>query len=183
MSTNRYEKYFAIKHVMEDLFGSDAWYALKESNCIPTWRKYCSKVLISMNAAFNDSVKIFDSALKEEYEEIIENGLSSLKKEKEIDEFINILAASVIQLSFLQIGLMPRRGGKRVKTTTRKGAWNLDSYRSVQYTQTEEQKDNIFCSKQQKEIGVQNQFELKAKYRRSKQNISYEEWCRNEKNT
>jgi len=181
MSINQYMKYRAIKGVMEDLFGRDAWYALKESNHIPTWRKYCSKTLHSLQAAANDNIKVSDVSLKEEIKEIIEGGLDSLKREKEIDELINVLASTVIQLSFLQLGLMPRRKGKKVKSSTRKGAWSLDSYRSIQYIQTEEQKENIFWSKQQQDIGFQKQIELRSKYRESKQKIPYSEWCKNEK--
>lgn len=177
MAENKYTKFLEFKGVVENLFGSDAWYALKESNHIPTWRSYCSKVLKSLGLAVDDTVNVCDESWKREVKRILESGIDSLRKAKEIDEMIGIVAASVIEVSFLQLGLMPRRKGNDLKVSLRKGTWKLDAFRSVQYVQSEVQKEQLFLSEQQHWIGFKRQLELQAEYRHSGSNDKYADWC------
>lgn len=182
MAENEYTKFLAFKGVVEDLFGSDAWYALKESNHIPTWRGYCSKVLKSLDLAIEDTVSVCDESWKAQVKRILWHGIGSLGKAKEIDEMIGIVAASVLEVSFLQLGLMPRRKGSDSKVSLRKGAWKLDAFRSVQYVQSEAQKEQLFLSEQQRRIGFQRQSDLQAEYRRSGSNDKYAVWCAEREN-
>jgi hypothetical protein len=87
------------------------------------------------------------------------------------------MAATLIEVSFQQVGLMPRRRGHTGKYPLRKGQWKLDAYRSVAYLQTNEQKKAQFWSRQQERIGFENQQALHAQYRESKSKLSYSEWC------
>lgn len=60
---------------------------------------------------------------------ILGHGIYSLGKAKGVDEMIGIVAASVLEVYFLQVGLMPRRKGSDSKVSLRKGAWKLDVFR------------------------------------------------------
>lgn len=177
MAENQYTKFLAFKGVVEDLFGSDAWYALKESNHIPTWRDYCLKILKLLGLAIEDTVTVCDDDWKNQVSDILERGIDLLRDAKEIDEMISIVAASALQVSFLQIGLMPRLRGSNPKVSLRKGAWKLDTFRSVQYVQTDAQREQVFLSEQQRRIGFQRQFDLQAEYRRSGSKEKYSVWC------
>ncbi len=174
---NQYSKYLILKSAMENVFGADAWYALKESNHVPTWRKYAEKLLKSIEFALKDTVEVYDSEWMEEIERHVQRGLESLKASKAIDEIIAIIAGVLICISFLQIGHMPSRSGTRKKYHLRKGQWKFNMFRSVVYLQSKEQKENQFLHKQQLKIGFDKQQELRGEHYRSKSKLAYSEWC------
>lgn len=181
MATNEYTKYLFLKSAIEELFGSDAWYALKESNHIPTWRKYGIKTLQAIGFSIEATVDIFDDEWRSDIDRQLAEGIERIKRDGDIDEIIASLAGTLIRVSFMQIGLMPNRSGTSKSATLRKDAWRLNPFRSVIYTQTKEQKNKLFWSKQQKEIGFDTQFKLYAEYRRSKAETPYSEWCKKTK--
>lgn len=183
MATNKYTKYLFLKSAIEDLFGSDAWYALKESNHVPTWRKYGIKTLQAISISIASTVEVFDDDWRSDIDKQLVEGIKRIKGDSEIDEIISNLAGTLIRVSFMQIGLMPNRKGADRRTTLRKDDWRLDPFRSVIYTQTKEQKEKMFWSKQQREIGFDAQLKLSTEYRRSKADIPYSEWCKNAKNS
>lgn len=174
---NQYSKYLLLKSSIEDLFGSEAWYALKESNHIPTWKKYIEKTLKAVQLSINDTVEIYDEDWLSEIDEVVSRGLDSVKIAKNIDEIIAALAGSLIQISFLQIGYMPRRKGKQGKYSLRKGNWCLNGFRSVIYLQTKKQQEDLFWGKQRKELGFEKQMGLHSQYSADKTSLSYKEWC------
>jgi hypothetical protein len=174
---NEYSKYLTLKVAIENLFGTDAWYALKESGHLATWRNYSQKTLRALELSINDTVEICDVEWLTELRERIDRGVEAIREANSIDEVISIMAATLIEVSFLQVGLIPRRRGRTGRYPLRKGQWKLDLYRSVAYFQTKEQKEAQFWSKQQQLIGFQNQQALHAQYRESRSKLSYSEWC------
>lgn len=174
---NSYTKYIGVKSVMEDLFGSDAWYALKETNHVPTWRKYADKTLRTVRLAITDTVEICDPEWLDNVCTCIDEGIARLKSQKEIDEIIGVLAGTMIEVSFWQVGNMPRRKGRKVRPTLRQGSWNLNGHRSVIYLQTKKQREAQFIAEQRRKIGFEAQLDLQAEHRRSKSPLSYLEWC------
>ncbi len=58
---NRYSKYIPVKSAIENLFGKKAWYALKESNSVPTWKKYAEKTLKAIRVSIHQTVKHCDN--------------------------------------------------------------------------------------------------------------------------
>ncbi len=180
---NEYSKYIFLKSAVEDLFGSRAWYDLKESKSISVWRRYIEKTLKAIMLSIHTSVKYYDSDWIDEVDETIERGIDSLKKLKTIDELIAVLAGTLINISFLQIGLMPSRKGSDKKVTLRKSNWDLTRFRTVIYLQSSEQLESLFWSKQQKIIGSQNQIELYDKFRKTNSRLSYSNWCKKQNKT
>lgn len=177
MAKNEYTKYLHLKFVIERLFGSDAWYALKESNHIPTWRKYGIKTLRAIAVSIEATVEVFDGVWRKDIDAEIAEGIERIKACKEIDEIIASLAGTLICVSFMQIGHMPNRRSAPKPPTLRKDAWRFDAFRTVTYTQTKKQKEQLFYVRQQREIGHDAQFELRVKYRQSKSKLPYSEWC------
>jgi len=173
---NEYTKYISVKSTIEGLFGSDAWYALKETNNIPTWRRYAQKVLRAVRLAITDTVEICDREWLEQVRARLDRGIEEIGREKAIDEIIGVLAATMIEVSFLQIGVLPHCSDK-ISTPLRQGAWKLNGHRSVVYLQTKEQKEAQFRFKQRKQIGFEVQLDLQAKFHQAKSKLSYSEWC------
>lgn len=167
-----------LKSAIEDTFGRDAWYALKESNHIPTWRKYAEKVLKAVKLSIHDTVEICDDDWLKEIDREIDKGLESIRRCREIDEIVADMAATLLRISFLQVGLVPRRKGKPGPFRLRKGQWNLSAFRSAVYLQTKEQKERAFWSAQQRRIGFDKQTALYSEWRSSGRGLSYVEWCK-----
>ncbi|MFT6909600.1 MAG: hypothetical protein ACI8VC_002584 [Candidatus Endobugula sp.] len=178
---NRYSKYIPVKSAIENLFGKKAWYALKESNSVPTWKKYAEKTLKAIRVSIHQTVKHCDNEWLCEIDEKIDRGLAQAKNCKEIDELIAVLAGTLINVSFLQVGYMPHRSGSNKNFTLRKENWDFNLHRNVVYLQSHEQKENYFWGKQQRKIGFEEQLKIHQEYKASGSNISYSEWC--EKNT
>ena len=179
---NEYTKFLPVKSAIEDLFGKEAWYALKDSNSIQDWKKYCKKILNALRLSIHESVKHFDIEWIEEIDQEIARGLDSIKRSDSIENVIASLAGALINISFLQVGFMPRRKGRSQRVTLKKENWNLSLYRSVIYLQSPDQRERKFWSEQQCQIGFQNQIELHHKYKSSKSELTYSEWCaKNEK--
>lgn len=146
---NRYEKYIGLKMAIESLFGRKSWYDLKESNHLPTWRKYSINLLKSIKISIDETIEIFDDDWKNDINREINHGIKILKSNKNIDDFIATIASTLIKISFLQIGFMPCRYSSE-NVSLRKENWKLDVHRSVNYTQTKKQKENFLYYKQEK---------------------------------
>jgi hypothetical protein len=174
---NAYTKYLTLKSAIEDLFGSEAWYALKESNHLGTWRKYGERTLRAVEIAVKDTVEVYDEEWLSELCECVGRGIEAIRTADAIDEVVGAIAGTLVEVSFLQIGLMPRRKGRSGKYPVRKGKWKLNAYRSVAYLQTSEQREARFWGKQQKLIGFDDQLTLHAEYRKSKSKLPYSAWC------
>lgn len=177
VDVNEYTKYLSVKSALEDLFGSDAWSALKESNHLRTWRKYAEKTLKAVELSITDSVEIYDDEWMAEVSSRLQQGIEQLKSADSIDEIVGVLAGTMIEVSFIQLGHMPRRKGRPGLYPLRKGEWRLNGFRSVAYFQTKSQREDRFLSVQRRKIGVDEQFDLLAKYHRSKSKLAYSEWC------
>ena len=174
---NAYTKYLPLKSALEDLFGRDAWYALKESNHLGTWRKYAERTLKAVELSIKDTVEVYDPEWMEEVTSCLRNGMQHLKLVHEIDDIVGVVAGTMVEMSFLQLGHMPRRKGTSGPYPLRKGEWRFNGFRSVAYLQTKGQRENRFLSLQRREIGFDQQFDLMDEYRRSKSELAYPEWC------
>jgi len=88
---NEYSKYLSLKSSIENLLGTEAWYALKESESVSTWRKYLGKVLKALRVSIHETVQICDDDWLSEVDALVEQGLGSLKRQRSIDELIDLL--------------------------------------------------------------------------------------------
>ena len=174
---NEYSKYLALKSSFENLFGSRAWLELKTSNHLPTWKKYASKSLKAISVSINESIEIYDEEWIQEIESTIREGICEIESSKSIDELTAALAGYLIRVSFLQIGDMPRRKGSGKNYSLNSRNWQLGKFRKAVYLQTKTQKEDLFWSKQQRKIGFQKQISLHDKYRESKSELTYMDWC------
>jgi len=169
-------QYLTLKIVSEQLLGRKAWYDLKECTSLVVWKKYVTKLLRAMELAVQETVQVRDDLWFEEFSDYVQRGLELARKSKSIDELFSGLSATLLRISFLQIGFFPNQS-KSQKVSLRRADWRLSRFRTVQYVQSAEQLEDLFWSKQQGELGVQDQMAVWEHYRTSKSKIRYSEWC------
>jgi len=83
---NKYTKYLVLKSAIEELFGSDSWYALKDSNHVPTWRKYAVKTLKAIQVSISESVDVCDTEWRQEIDKLLAAGIERIQRDQAIDE-------------------------------------------------------------------------------------------------
>lgn len=136
------EKYYSLKATFERLWGKGTYLELKHCSDLSVWKKYATRTLKASLISIQETVQIKDDDWQERVEGIINHGIEMIKLSKDFDDLYETLAASYIELSFHQIGLMPSRPSN-VRPVLKKQDWKLDGYRSVQYVQVPEQKKSL----------------------------------------
>ncbi len=177
--TNRHSQdYFCeVKDIISKLLGSDAWYYLKESTEAAVWRRYGKRCISAIRASISENYLQADDVWKEDIEDLCKSSLLRIGKANSMECVISHLCKFFIELSFHQSGFMPKCNYHRKNVSAHKHNWNLTLYRTPLFTQTENQKESLFWSVQQKKIGFPAQLEIKEKYRKSKSKLSYSKWC------
>jgi len=133
------EEAYGLKSVIEELFGSNAWYEIKHATDVQTWKKYSIKILSAIELSAKSTVKISDNEWFSELNSLIEFGKDRIKRAKSTEEIFSGLSASLANISFFQLGRMPSNSLRKQVTLRHKGNWNLSQFRSVQYVQNNEQ--------------------------------------------
>ena len=169
-------QHHAIETTFEQTFGNEVLLDLKECTSIAAWKKYTTKVLRAMRLAVEETTQVRDDAWFAEISEHIEHGLRITESAKSIDELLSGLSATLIRVVFLQIGMFPNRS-EFPKVTLTRANWRLDKFRTVQYIQSRKQVEDLFWSKQQKELGVEKQMKLRDQHRASRSKAPYSQWC------
>ena len=172
-----YARNFSIKSEIGRVLGLNAWYALKETTNTAVWKKYFEKVLKSYLAAAKATVTVADDHWHKEFEENIKDAIKRVRGANDFDCALDVFCAALIRQSYLQLGLVLKRGPSSMEEVRLvPGSWRLNSFRTVQYVQTREQRDRHFWSWLQAQIGVEAQMQAWGEYRRSKSDLSFEDW-------
>ena len=129
----------ALKHVIEDLFGRDAWYEIKHATDFPTWKKYSLKILSAVEFSAESTVEVCDKEWLKELKSRIEHGKKMISLTKDTEQLFSALAAALANVSFLQLGRVPSNALRKKVTLRHSGNWKLSQYRCVQYVQNKEQ--------------------------------------------
>jgi hypothetical protein len=137
------EDSLGLKNLFENLFGRKAWRDLKESIDIQRWKKYCSRLLSAIEVSVQATVQVADEEWFNELSSEVEHGKEMIKLSEDFEQLFAALAASLGTISFLQLGLVPKRLTQENITLRHPTNWKLDRYRSVQYVQNEEQRKNL----------------------------------------
>lgn len=133
------ERFYSLKSVFEAIWGENTYRHLKHCSNIKEWKEYATKTLKVSLIAIEENVKIKDDDWQKEIEEIINNGLDGIKSCTSFDCLLSCISSTYIRLSFCQIGFLPITRYDR-RSTLRRSEWKLDMIRSVQYVQSNDQK-------------------------------------------
>lgn len=167
---------YALKSTIEDLLGNRAWLELKEATSTTIWRRYVLKLLDAIELSVETTVQIKDEEWLQEVRSNLEHGRELTRIAEIPEDAIAALSATLLRQVFLQLGSMPSR-----KTATsvplKSQNWDFSGFRSVQYVQSPQQKEDLFLSQQRRAIGFKMQLDLQADYRKSRSALPYSAWC------
>lgn len=139
---------YGLKHLLENIFGRKAWYELKHSTDIATWKKYCTRLLSAIEVSARATVLVADDDWFKQLSAELEHGKEMLKLSEDFEQLFVNLSASLGTISFLQLGLVPSRLTQENVSLRHPTNWKLDRYRSVQYVQNTAQRHNSHKKKQ-----------------------------------
>jgi hypothetical protein len=167
---------YALKSAIEDALGNRAWLDLKETTSTTTWKRYVVKLLNAIELSIETTVQIRDEEWMDEIRSNLEHGRELARIAKTPEDAIAALSGTLLRQVFLQLGRAPSR-----KTTAsvplKPEKWDFSGFRSVQYVQSPQQKEDLFLSKQRRAIGFDAQFDLQAEYRQSGSKLPFSAWC------
>ncbi|OOE74022.1 hypothetical protein [Salinivibrio sp. ML290] len=142
---------YSLKHLFENCFGRKAWHELKHCTDLAIWKKYCTRLLSAIEVSAKATVEIADEVWFEELSGEVGHGKDMVQLSQDFEQLFSNLAASLGAISFLQLGLVPRRLTVDSVTLRHPSNWKLDRYRSVQYVQNSEQRENSYNKKKKSE--------------------------------
>jgi len=131
-------QFYALKEALGTLLGNRVYLRLKETATLQDWKDAVRKLLKSIDVAVKSTVEIADSDWFEEIDNILELGRRRVAASKSVTALFAHLAATLTQLVFIQLGFLPRQRKDTIPLTKR--WWTLNSVRSVQYVQNNNQR-------------------------------------------
>lgn len=179
--TSMHEEYglaknYALKTVIGELLGRHAWLKLKEETRVTVWRKYALKIVDAVETSIHASILICDEDWKLEIKQNLDHGRKLLRASKTVEGLLSDLNAMLLRQVFWHIGFCPYRATTDT-VSLRPENWRLNDHRSVQYIQSPTQVEATFWSKQQKQIGFEQQLKLHDEYKESGSKLAYSRWC------
>lgn len=134
-----YADALALKAALEELLGADEWYRLKDTRSIDTWKASFLRAMNSSEAAVRATIKISDRDQLERLLSIIVDGRRAVQGTTSLIDAFSAFSATYLRLSFQQLGHMPNRTGRNTSVRAIQAHWKLDTFRSVQYVQSDVQ--------------------------------------------
>ena len=170
-------QYYSLKGVIERLLGKRAYAEIKESRSVGAWRRHALRLLKASGLAVEVTVKVCDSAWRRDVASLLAMGERRIRSAESVEDVIATLASTYLELSFLQLGLVPKHTLAR-QVRMRGPDWRLDSIRSVQYVQTAEQREAEAWGEIQREVGVARSLELHREWKIARLDVPFSEWYR-----
>jgi hypothetical protein len=133
-------QYYAAKALFETILGRGAFMRVKDYGPLSSWRTNYIKLLRAIGVAVDATVEVADVEWKQDVRSLLTHGVKRLASARSIDELHAAAAATLGELTFLQLGFVPR-GHYRVEAVplaTRN--WRLNPIRTVQYVQSAKQR-------------------------------------------
>jgi hypothetical protein len=155
-------QFYVMKSLFEQLLGKPTYMRLKESAHFPSWKAATAKLLDAMHFSIKTNVQVADAQWFRDVEEIITDGKERIARAETIADLFAYLSATLIELSFTQLGMMPTRSYPPETIPLKAQYWTLSRYRTVQYIQSPQQQAAV-----QTEQKRQEENRLKAAERES----------------
>lgn len=133
------EDAYALKNLFGELFGGFAWTDIKESTDFSKWKKYCKRLLSSIDCSARQTIKISDDQWFRDLSREIESGKQSIDDCENFENLFAELSGCLGKVCFLQLGQVPNNYDRNRVSVGVNGNWDLNEHRSVQYVQNQEQ--------------------------------------------
>ncbi|MET3838123.1 hypothetical protein [Bradyrhizobium sp. OAE829] len=147
--------FYAMKGVIEELFGNDEFMKVKMSASMAEWRKQCCRILDAVALSVKSTVHIADDEWFDEVAKLVSDGKTRVEESDTIDEMFARFSAIMTRIVFTQIGNMPSRYRAQKKVTLTPDWWTLDPYRTVQYVQNPRQRANLTARTKRRQEAAQ----------------------------
>jgi hypothetical protein len=134
-------QFYPLKALLENVLGRHSFSRVKDYAPLSTWKAEVTRLLNALELSIRATIIVVDDPWKLEALEILQHGRQGVARAKSIDELFACLSASLAELSFHQLGLVPRGHASVDSVPLTLRNWNLASVRSVQYVQTPAQKE------------------------------------------
>jgi len=132
-------QFYPLKAVLEDLLGKKTYRKLKETGTLSDWKRETTRLLDTIELSIQETVKVADQDFYDEMKDILDLGRKHIPLAEDIADLFSYLSATLTKVVFLQIGYIPRHHVERRPLLPQ--YWNLSFIRSVQYIQTDKQKE------------------------------------------
>ena len=134
------KQYCHMKALFERILGHTSFMRVKDYAPLRVWKAESRKLIKAVELSIETTVQVVDDEWKEEVRLLLEYGLSLIDLSDSIDELFASLAATLGELSFLQIGYVPKGHSREDRIPLIAPNWKLDRVRTVQYVQSPKQR-------------------------------------------
>ncbi len=94
------ESAYALKHVIENLFGRDSWSEIKHATDLKTWKKYSIRILSAVEFSAVSTIEVYDKEWLKELKSTIRHGKEMINLTRNTEELFSTLAAALANTSF-----------------------------------------------------------------------------------
>jgi hypothetical protein len=128
-------QFFSLKTTLETLLGERTHMRLKGAASLRSWKDEVLKLLRAIEVSVKSTVEIADTDWFEEIDSVLERGRVDIARSKSATSLFANLSSTLTELVFIQLGCFPK-GRRRETIPLTKRWWTLRWVRSVQYVQT-----------------------------------------------
>jgi hypothetical protein len=129
-------QYYPLKALLEQILGKKSFGRVKDHAPLSVWKAEVARLVKALSVAIAATVEVADDEWRDEVAEILAQGLSLTKSARGADELFAGLSATLVRLSFLQLGFVPRGHRLVEQIPLASKNWNMNVVRSVQYVQS-----------------------------------------------
>src|SRR5579872_1574344 len=133
-------QFYPLKAALETLLGHRVYLRLKETATLRDWKDEVQKLLCAIGVAVKSTVEIAEGDWFEEIDSTLKRGQNYVAASKSVTALFAHLAATLAELVFIQLGFLPLGRQSKETIPLTKGWWTLNSVRSVQYVQNNNQR-------------------------------------------
>jgi hypothetical protein len=134
-------EHYALKALFERILGRASFMRVKEYAPLSAWKSESSRFLKALNTAMRTTVLVADKTWRDQVNELIEMGKSRVARAESVSELHAGLAATLGELSFLQLGYVPDNTAASKTIPVNSIYWDMSAHRSVQYVQSDQQRE------------------------------------------
>ena len=133
-------QYYPAKALFELVLGRSALLRVKDCGSLSSWRSNYSRLLRAIGMAAAATVDVVDPEWHTQFSQLLAHGIRRIQGAEAIDELHAAVAATLGELSLLQLGFVPRGHYRLDVVPILPRNWRLNPVRTVQYVQSAEQR-------------------------------------------
>jgi hypothetical protein len=133
-------QFYPFKDAIERFLGHSEFMKIKDIGGYKALKAAVLRLLRQIEISNEATVTVVDEAWRTEVADIFAHGRDRIEICKTAGDLFACLSATLAELCLLQIGLVPNQRMRKKPLPLKVQNWNLASFRSVQYVQSDAQK-------------------------------------------